>query len=182
MADKLWRIPAVRHKGTGKWKSGLPAEVRFWEQFLAEFFGRRKHTFPEDWFDEFKDRIDPTYPLQPWVTSLLAPQQRHSLAVLDVGSGPFTVLGKTYAAHSLHITAVDPLAREYRRILAELREEQLVPVIVGGECDYCLSRVDIRPCGGSQCPGSQPRSSGGSACRRPCCQTIVLGRALAYRE
>jgi SAM-dependent methyltransferase len=46
--------------------------------------------------------------------------------ILDVGAGPLTWLGKKHEGKSINITAIDPLADEYDRILEKYRIHPLV--------------------------------------------------------
>ena len=46
--------------------------------------------------------------------------------ILDVGAGPLTYLGKKWGGRHVNITAIDPLADKYDRILAKYQLQPLV--------------------------------------------------------
>ena len=107
-----WPIPVsakFRHQG------GVQAETEFWDEYF-----RTKGL----WYSGYGAMLDPDSPLQPRPAALLPP--RDEVHILDVGAGPLTYLGKTHAGKRINITAVDPLADEYDRILAKYR---VVPVV-----------------------------------------------------
>jgi SAM-dependent methyltransferase len=56
----------------------------------------------------------------------LLPAEKAEITILDVGAGPLTVLGKTAPGKKLMITAVDPLADEYDRLLAKYGTRPIV--------------------------------------------------------
>lgn len=84
----------------------LSEELSFWDGKLAD----RGH--PGMAF-----RLDPTTALQPWLWCHLDPASPVH-RVLDVGSGPLTVLGRRAPHGRLELTCCDPLARHYRALLA----------------------------------------------------------------
>ncbi len=57
--------------------------------------------------------------MQDWVRDLLKASAGATVHLHDVGAGPATRLGKVWLNRSVVITAVDPLADEYDRILDE---------------------------------------------------------------
>ena len=113
------------------WESRINTEVHGWHQILSELFGKAKRTLPKEWFDELELRLDPLFPLQTWVASILEPRNNGVIKILDVGAGPLTILGKTWDKQPIHITAVDTLALEYKRLLDQVGGEQLIPVTKG---------------------------------------------------
>jgi SAM-dependent methyltransferase len=139
LAELLQRVAPWRQAPVEKWRSGLDAEAQFWRSFLAQVFLAQPRTFPSEWFQEFEARLEPQAPLQPWITALLAEHRARQVKILDVGSGPFTVVGKKWRGHVVTITAVDPLAATYQAILAELHVEP--PVLVGYACAETLHAV-----------------------------------------
>jgi SAM-dependent methyltransferase len=56
--------------------------------------------------------------VQDYLASVIDRIPSETVEILDVGAGPMTVLGKVHPGKSLAITATDPLAREYNRVLA----------------------------------------------------------------
>ncbi len=93
-----------------RWQDGLSDETRFWADWLR--------TRGLEWPDDFAARMDPQLPLQTHIAEHL-PDSDGPALLLDVGAGPLTVLGKTLPDRELRITAVDPLAETYDRLLAE---------------------------------------------------------------
>jgi SAM-dependent methyltransferase len=87
------------------WAAGLDEEIEFWARWLRDLGG--------PWAGDYTWRTDPTTLLQPRVAELL-PRRRKRVRILDVGSGPLTILGKRVPGREIQITAVDPLADQYR--------------------------------------------------------------------
>jgi len=92
------------------WERALPTEVAFWAEWIA--------TRGLDWPDDFRRRFDAAEPLQePLLLALLDDLPGDEVEILDVGAGPATWLGKTHPRRRVTITATDPLAAEYDRLL-----------------------------------------------------------------
>jgi SAM-dependent methyltransferase len=94
------------------WEAGKSYEMYWWRMFLNSNI--RHQT------EEYKRRFDSDQPLQDWVTENLRAPQGATLSILDVGAGPATNLGKRWKGRTVQITAVDPLADDYNRLLDEL--------------------------------------------------------------
>jgi SAM-dependent methyltransferase len=113
--DVRTRLRHLRRRASSQravWRRALPTEVAFW----AEWIRTRGGEFPED----FRRRFNPQEPLrEPLILDALERIEADEVRLLDVGAGPATWLGKTHPAKRLHITAVDPLAEEYDRLLDE---------------------------------------------------------------
>ena len=92
-----------------RWKLALPCEEKFWERWLAEQGG--------EYGDSFRDRLNPLLGLQEHVRGLIRADEGALVRILDVGAGPLTVLGKVWRGRRVEITAVDPLANDYSRLL-----------------------------------------------------------------
>lgn len=91
-----------------QWKEQIGTEVSFWDEWIA--------TGGSEWKDEFKDRLrlDTVFAdhLYAYIKDIENP------AILDVGAGPLTYLGKrTPDGKDLNITPVDPLANHYNKLL-----------------------------------------------------------------
>jgi len=99
-----------------KWKARIRTEIKFWDDWIR--------TKGLKWTDEYIRRLDPDLPLQPRPAALLPPEMK--IRILDVGAGPLTYLGKIHDEKHFTITAVDPLADEYDRILDKYRIQPLV--------------------------------------------------------
>ncbi len=67
--------------------------------------------------------------LDPLMTFLIWQIPDETISIIDVGAGPLTKLGKTYPGKTLRITATDPLAPEYARIMREAGIDPPVPPI-----------------------------------------------------
>jgi len=106
-----------------QWTSALDGEVDFWRRVVSEKGWR--------WPDDFQRRLDPDLPLEDTVAEFLPPPPPADIHILDVGAGPMTRLGKKHPGRVVHITAIDALAAEYDRILADHAITPLVRTIPG---------------------------------------------------
>lgn len=96
------------HGSVGElWAEALPYEVQWWAHRM------------ELWPPKFQQRCDPAFPLQDEIADLLDAAPGSTVRLLDAGAGPVTVLGKVHPRWKLEITAVDVLADEYNRLLAQ---------------------------------------------------------------
>jgi len=96
-----------------EWKKGLPEELQAWEYLLKEE-GRR-------WIpSEYRRRMDPQSELQEDLKRLIKAPRGAVVRILDVGAGPLTNLGKKWEGRTLQLFPVDPLAEEYKALLARL--------------------------------------------------------------
>jgi SAM-dependent methyltransferase len=101
------RLQAAKSYKT--WKRELPSEVAFWKDWIS--------LESTSWQDERRVRLDPKTPLQEGLRDLIKAPEGATVRLLDVGAGPATVLGKVWPKRTVVITAVDPLADEYNRML-----------------------------------------------------------------
>ena len=90
----------------------LDGEIQFWRKWLS--------TKGMYWPDDFRARFDPDRPIGGHLAPYVDRIDAASVSILDVGSGPLTKLGKKHPSKRLEITAVDLLADDYDRLLAEL--------------------------------------------------------------
>jgi SAM-dependent methyltransferase len=98
------------------WRANIDQEVRWWDgYFQNEVVPKGKEYL----------RLRPDSLLQERVVELL-PADRETVHILDVGAGPLTYLGKRCPGKAVRITAVDPLAPHYDRILSKYGIEPLV--------------------------------------------------------
>lgn len=99
------------------WKMGISSEIRFWQRYLS--------TGGLTWKDEFQRRLDPDSLMDDRLVQLLRQVEPGAAAyqVLDVGAGPLTSLGKTAPGKAIQVRAVDPLADDYDKLLAEAKAE-----------------------------------------------------------
>src|SRR5215211_5916453 len=115
------RFVVARKRPQELWSKALPAEVDFWEKELPD----RVATWPD-----YKLRADPEAPVcDPILKMLIAKIPETTVSMIDVGAGPLTALGKTYPGKTLKVTATDPLASEYLRIMRETAIEPPVPPV-----------------------------------------------------
>jgi SAM-dependent methyltransferase len=95
------------------WRRGLPLEVEFWEEYIRT----RGGAFPDD----YRERLDPASAItDELVLDAVARSSSNPIRILDVGAGPLTAIGKRDARdpeRKIEVVAIDPLAREYQRIL-----------------------------------------------------------------
>ncbi len=110
-----YKLP-IPQSAISMWKGGIKSEIRFWDEYFR--------TKGLQWADSYGNRFDPNFPLQPRPVALLPPQTK--VHILDVGAGPLTYLGKKSKGKCIKITAVDPLADEYNRILDKYQIRPLV--------------------------------------------------------
>jgi len=90
-----------------RWQGLQREEVSYWEELLGSDDAQRAA------------RMNPDRPFQPYLMKLID-VQRDRVEILDVGAGPMTFLGHKWPGSEIHITAIDPSAAEYDRILAKL--------------------------------------------------------------
>jgi SAM-dependent methyltransferase len=101
----------------------LRDEVQFWR----DWFSTKGLQWPED----YKERLDPQYPIQGHIARYIDLLQQDPVSILDVGSGPLTKLGKLHVNKEIRITAVDLLAPHYDRVLTDFGISPLVRTIFG---------------------------------------------------
>jgi SAM-dependent methyltransferase len=99
-----------------QWRKGKESEIQFWEDWLK--------TGGLQWPHTYRNRQDPSFPLQDYVARCLPAS--HVVSILDVGAGPLTILGKVCRGHTLSIVAVDVFAKEYDELL---KKYSITPLI-----------------------------------------------------
>lgn len=106
--------------------SGIVCEIAFWDGHLSEM--SHDPAF-------LKERFDPETPLTGFYREtyrrLLQAFPEEEIAILDVGAGPATDLGKQHEGKPLKITAVDPLAPYYDELLDKYGMTLAVRTIFG---------------------------------------------------
>jgi SAM-dependent methyltransferase len=101
------RRPPATHRRTA-----LAQEVQFWRNWFATAGGQ--------WPEEYRFRTDPEVEVDdPLLREILDASPQATVSILDVGAGPITTVGFRFPGKELAITAVDPLADEYDRILRD---------------------------------------------------------------
>lgn len=105
--EPWWR----RLKQWIRWRLGHKSEEGFWDRYLR--------TRGLRWQEEFAGRMNPELELDAELAALLPPSSHAAPKILDVGAGPLSVVGKRRGGLPLDLTAVDPLAADYDRLLAK---------------------------------------------------------------
>ena len=98
-------------------KELIDSELKFWDDWFR--------TKGLDWPEDYAFRIDPETEIQEYLRPFLhgargrgqRAEEVGMKLILDVGSGPLTVLGKRLDGVKLNIVCADPLANEYRELL-----------------------------------------------------------------
>jgi SAM-dependent methyltransferase len=90
------------------WRAELPSEVKFWDGWIASNWGGTSN---------WEKLLDTQRPLDRGVTDLIDAAPGAVVRVLDVGAGPLTALGQKWDGRRVIVSAVDPLADEYRKAL-----------------------------------------------------------------
>ena len=103
------------------WGKGIDYEIDFWREWFATRGG--------EWPGDFARRVDPDQEIEPSFMDLIAAVDPGAAKILDVGSGPVSILGKTFHGIRLDITATDPLADFYANIAARHHVERSIPVV-----------------------------------------------------
>lgn len=110
LAGKASQLRTRRLSVSERWSRAIPYESTFWEDWLAtKAFGDE---------DDYRARLDPALQIsERLLAECLEALSLHEVAILDVGAGPLTTVGRAYRDKEIEITAVDPLAEDYDRIL-----------------------------------------------------------------
>jgi SAM-dependent methyltransferase len=114
------RVLAPLFKLTADRDDGFETEVRVWDRWFEEKGSRAPGDYRRE---DYRYRTDPAAAIEGWHRELVDKIASDRVSILDVGAGPVTVIGKSHDAKVLRITAVDPLADEYAKLLAKHRLE-----------------------------------------------------------
>jgi SAM-dependent methyltransferase len=91
-------------------RRALREEVGYWRDWLATGGGK--------WAEDYNYRFDPESEVDdPAIRDVLTRLAQERVSILDVGSGPVSGVGYRFPGTTLVLTAVDPLGREYNRLL-----------------------------------------------------------------
>jgi SAM-dependent methyltransferase len=90
----------------------LRREVNFWSRFI--------NSGGSEWPQAFERQTSPEARVKDGVLmAKIDLVKSDPVEILDVGAGPLTIIGTTYPGRTLEVTATDPLAEDYDRLLAE---------------------------------------------------------------
>jgi SAM-dependent methyltransferase len=107
----LSRVRTRRLSVRDRWSRSIAYESDFWDDWLAT------HAFGDE--EQYRARLDPSTPVsERLLVECLESIPEREVAILDVGAGPLTTVGRTFPEKELSITAVDPLAGAYDASLA----------------------------------------------------------------
>jgi SAM-dependent methyltransferase len=110
--DEQLRAQEISQVGPAqRWSSLQLIEINFWDELLRSDEAQRAA------------RMNPARPLQPYLMKLIDRPPRSRVEILDVGAGPMTFVGHKWPDCEIHITAIDPNAPEYDRLLAKYQIE-----------------------------------------------------------
>jgi SAM-dependent methyltransferase len=104
----LTRVAIALRGPSRRWAKAQEHEVDYWTQHLGMDAEQRRA------------RSDPERILQTYLMRLIHAAPGRPVEILDVGAGPLTFVGPKFPGHELRITAIDPNAAEYDRILTKL--------------------------------------------------------------
>jgi SAM-dependent methyltransferase len=119
---QLWRRALRLVRGDTRSRQ-LHDEVVFWRKWFS--------TRGSEWPDDYKERLDPNFPLQEHIAKYVDQLPDNPVHILDVGAGPLTKLGKVCGSKQLVITPIDVLAPQYDELLNDFRIQPLVRTITG---------------------------------------------------
>jgi SAM-dependent methyltransferase len=107
--DRGWRTRDDPVRGR---RRALREEVEYWQNWLADQGGK--------WADDYRYRLDPETEISdPALREILARLSEQRVSILDVGAGPVSSVGYRFPDKTLSLSAVDPLAERYDRLLEE---------------------------------------------------------------
>jgi SAM-dependent methyltransferase len=103
------------------WSEHIADELSYWKSMIDGSFHNK------DWVEGFRKRVKGADILAPHLHDFV----QNADKILDVGSGPATVLGGSWKGRALPITAIDPLADQYNALFAEYGMQPAVKPIRG---------------------------------------------------
>ena len=120
LREAYWALRPVRWAR----RDGSGQEIAFWRLFLTD------HGF--EWPADYARRIDPATAIRdPALVACVDALGAPGIDIIDVGAGPLTSVGRTHPGRIVNLTAIDPLAHEYDRLLAELDLEPPTRTVAG---------------------------------------------------
>lgn len=107
------------------WNEGIASEVYFWIKSLAT-----RHHIER----ACTERANPEKPFYQNALNVLDSPEGSKIEVLDVGSGPVTMLGYKAPEYHIKLTCIDPLADEYKNLYRQFEFFPPVePIACSGE-------------------------------------------------
>ena len=108
------------------WINNIDSEVQFWDDYIR--------TGGLDYPSDYQARLDNKnipcgFGGYPGIQSFLKKIPQQHIKILDVGSGPMTLVGHKAAGKTVEVTACDPLASAYSDILNKYNIQPPVKVI-----------------------------------------------------
>jgi 2-polyprenyl-3-methyl-5-hydroxy-6-metoxy-1,4-benzoquinol methylase len=117
----LDRLVRIYNLSVSNRSSGLEQELKFWN----EWFKTKGLVWPEGYLKRF----DPDLELSEYHRSFIDHLPQEDITILDVGSGPLTILGKKHPTKRLTIVATDILAEQYNLLLKKYQLDPLVRTV-----------------------------------------------------
>jgi SAM-dependent methyltransferase len=91
------------------WRFAHFSEARYWKLKIKQLYTEE----PE----YIKNITNPDREIDSFFTSMIDHDDVSHVRILDVGSGPLPIIPKNWEGKVVHVIAIDPLAKEYSRIL-----------------------------------------------------------------
>ena len=155
-AYRSFRATLVGRQQPGRvWSKGLSAELDFWERMVpGDVATDDESTFRQG----LLERANPEEPIRdPLLKMLIERIPEEAVSIIDVGAGPLTAFGKKCPGKTLNITATDPLADDYVRMMraagiqppvrpVACRGEDLLDLFEPGTFDIAYSQNALDHC------------------------------------
>jgi 2-polyprenyl-3-methyl-5-hydroxy-6-metoxy-1,4-benzoquinol methylase len=110
LAGRFQSLRDRRLSARDRWAKHTSDESRYWLDALSA----------ADANERFADRLDPDREISGDVLRRAVEEiDTTEVAILDVGSGPLTSVGKTHPGKRINVVAIDALADEYIQVLGE---------------------------------------------------------------
>jgi SAM-dependent methyltransferase len=92
-------------------RRALREEIGYWDHWLATRGGR--------WPADYARRLDADAPIaDDALRDVLKDMPKHQVSIVDVGAGPVSSVGYRFPGKEISLLAIDPLGREFDRLLA----------------------------------------------------------------
>lgn len=91
------------------WKIAHFSEIRYWKLKIRQLVAEE----PE----YIRNITNPDRQIDSLFTSMITHDDQSHVRILDVGSGPLPIIPKNWEGKVVNVIAIDPLAKEYNRLL-----------------------------------------------------------------